>query len=185
MYPCWVDDELELKPLHPQHASALFALIDANRSYLRKWFPWLDSNREEQDSKRFIDWSRRRFAENKDIVAGIWYRDMLVGLIGLHGIESPGGSAFMGYWISEEFQGRGIVTRAARPLLDHAFRDLGLHRVEIRCAPGNTRSHGIPARLGFKQEGTLREAERLYDRYENSVVYGILESEWPVAENGA
>ena len=156
--------------------------MEANRSHLRKWLPWLDSNREEQDTRKFIAWTRRQFAEKKDLAAGIWHREMLVGVIGLHGITSPGGAAFMGYWISEECQGQGIVTRAARVLLEHAFKNLELRRVEIRCAPGNLRSHGIPSRLGFRQEGTLREAERLYDRYEDSIVYGMLRTDWLEAD---
>jgi len=165
MFKCIVDDEVELRQLAPRHAPALYSLVDANRSYLRKWLPWLDSNREVQDTRRFINLSRRTFAENKGIGTGIWYSEMLVGVVGLIDIDSPGGAASIGYWISEEYQGRGIVTRAVRALLDYAFQDLDLHRVEIRCASGNTGSQGIPDRLGFKKEGTLRAAERLYDRY--------------------
>jgi ribosomal-protein-serine acetyltransferase len=183
MFTFRIDDELELRPLDFRHASTLFEVIEANRSYLRKWLPWLDENREEQDIRQFIAWTRRRFAENKDLVAGIWHHGVLVGVVSLHQIKSPGGSAFMGYWISEESQGQGLVTRAARALLDHAFRDLELHRVEIRCAPANTASHGIPSRLGFRKEGTLKEAERLYDRYEDSVVYGMLRADWLEADD--
>lgn len=178
MFSFTVDDEIELKLLELQDAESLFKRIDENREYLRKWLPWLDSNREENDTKQFIEWSRKQFVDGTDIVAAIWYQQSIVGTVGLHGIVSPGGSASIGYWISEEFQGRLIVTRAVRALIDHAFGVLKLHRIEIRCAPGNTQSHGIPLRLGFARERTLREAERLYDRYVDSVVYGILRNEW-------
>lgn len=178
MFSFTVDDEIELKLLELQDAESLFKRIDENREYLRKWLPWLDSNREENDTKQFIEWSRKQFVDGTDIVAAIWYQQSIVGTVGLHGIVSPGGSASIGYWISEEFQGRLIVTRAVRALIDHAFGVLELHRIEIRCAPENTRSHGIPNTLGFTREGILREAERLYDRYVDSVVYGILRNEW-------
>jgi ribosomal-protein-serine acetyltransferase len=63
-------------------------------------------------------------------------------------------------------------------LVDYAFNELGLNRLEIRCATENTKSRAIPQRLGFKQEGTIRQAEWLYDHYVDLVVYGILASEW-------
>ena len=53
-----------------------------------------------------------------------------------------------------------------------------LNRIEIRAAVGNARSRAIPERLGFKQEGTLREAERVGDAYLDAVVYSMLGSEW-------
>ena len=184
MFTYKVDDEVELRLLNTCHAPTLFALVDANRSYLREWLPWLDSNREEQDSVRFIAWSRHQFAENKDIVAGIWYRGTLVGLVGLHGMTAASHSASIGYWLARDFEGRGIVTRATRAVLDYAFQELQLNRVEIRCAPGNVKSHGVPLRLGFTREGTLRRAERLYDRYEDSIVFATLRTEWPARASG-
>jgi ribosomal-protein-serine acetyltransferase len=49
--------------------------------------------------------------------------------------------------------------------------------VEVRAAPENRRSRAIPERLGFREEGQLREAERVKGRYLDSVVYGMLASE--------
>jgi ribosomal-protein-serine acetyltransferase len=68
------------------------------------------------------------------------------------------------------------MTRAVKALIDHAFGELGLHRVEIRAAAENRRSRAIPERLGFEQEGILREAERVGERYQDLVVYGLLAS---------
>ena len=175
---CRIDDELELRLLNTRDAPALFALVEANRSYLRQWLPWLDSNRVEQDTLGFITWARRQFADTKDVVAGMWYRGALVGVVGLHGINAANSSASIGYWIAQNWQGRGIVTRSTRAIVDYGFRELQLNRIEIRCAAGNARSCAVPVRLGFTREGTLREAERLYDRFEASVVFGVLRAEW-------
>jgi ribosomal-protein-serine acetyltransferase len=51
-------------------------------------------------------------------------------------------------------------------------------RVEIRAAPENARSRAIPERLGFTQEGTLRQVERVDDRYLDNVVYAMLAEDW-------
>jgi ribosomal-protein-serine acetyltransferase len=73
------------------------------------------------------------------------------------------------------------MTGAVRALVDHALRGWELNRVEIRAAPDNRRSRAIPERLGFRQEGVLRQAERVSDRYLDSVLYAMLASARPPA----
>ena len=58
-----------------------------------------------------------------------------------------------------------------------------LNRVEIRAAVGNERSRSIPERLGFRQEGVLRKAELVGDRYVDHAVYATLASEWRSAND--
>jgi ribosomal-protein-serine acetyltransferase len=70
------------------------------------------------------------------------------------------------------------MTKACRFLVDYAFAELKLNRVEIRCATGNHKSRAIPERLGFKLEGTVRQAEWLYDHFVDHALYGMLASEW-------
>ena len=70
------------------------------------------------------------------------------------------------------------MTRVARALTDYAMNELKLNKVEIRCASGNLKSRSIPERLGFVQEGTIRQAEWLYDHYVDHIVYGVLAEEW-------
>lgn len=80
-------------------------------------------------------------------------------------------SAGIGYWLAEKHQGRGTMTAAVRLLADHALATWVLSRVEIRVATENHRSRAIPERLGFSQEGILREAELVGDRHLDLVVY--------------
>jgi ribosomal-protein-serine acetyltransferase len=70
------------------------------------------------------------------------------------------------------------MTEACRIFTDHAFGTWKLNRVQIRCAVANRRSRAIPERLGFRSEGTIREAEWLYGRVVDHVVYAMLASEW-------
>lgn len=69
------------------------------------------------------------------------------------------------------------MTRACEALVNFSLRDLGLHRVEIRCAEENVKSRAIPERLGFVKEGFLREVEWLHDHYVDHVVYSKLSGE--------
>jgi ribosomal-protein-serine acetyltransferase len=84
----------------------------------------------------------------------------------------------IGYWLAAPWQGKGIMTTACAALIDHAFKELKLHRVEIRCATGNARSRAIPERLGFVKEGVIRQGEWVNDRFLDLAVYGMLATDW-------
>lgn len=63
-------------------------------------------------------------------------------------------------------------------MIDFAFNEWNLNRVEIRCATGNTASQSIPKALGFEEEGLLRENEWLYDHFVDHVVFSMLKRNW-------
>jgi ribosomal-protein-serine acetyltransferase len=89
----------------------------------------------------------------------------------------------IGYWLDAACRGKGVMTEACRAFIDHGFMHIGLHRIDIRCAPANRKSCAIPERLGFVQEGTLRDAEWLYDHYVDLVVYSMLAPDWKKAHH--
>ena len=99
-------------------------------------------------------------------------------MIGFLGVDWENRSTGLGYWLGAKLEGRGVMTDAVRELVDHALRVWMLNRVEIRVAAENQRSRAIPERLAFRQEGTLRQAERVGDRYLDAVVYSMLAADW-------
>jgi ribosomal-protein-serine acetyltransferase len=109
---------------------------------------------------------------------GIWFHDVLAGIIGFHNIDWMNRNVEIGYWLGEEFQGRGIMTKACRTLTNYAFYEYRLNRVQIRCAPENKRSNAIIERLGFIKEGNIRQAEYLYDHFVDLFVYGMTADVW-------
>jgi ribosomal-protein-serine acetyltransferase len=168
----------ELRTFEESDAEALFALVENNRNSLREWLPWVDQNIAVEDSKRFITHCASQFQNGDGFQAGIWYNHKLAGVIGYHPIDWLNLSTMIGYWLGEEFRGKGLVTEAVRMLVSYAFAHYQLHRVEIKCATKNHKSIAIPRRLGFTQEGTLREAERFSDHYVDLIVFSVLEKEW-------
>jgi ribosomal-protein-serine acetyltransferase len=169
---------LELRPLELQHAEPLFALVEDNRAYLRQWLGWVDGATDLNDIEAFIRRSLHQQGNNDGIQAGIWYAGGLVGMIGQNFIDWHDRKTELGYWLGAAFQGQGMMTRACRAFVEYSLRELLLNRVEILCAAGNLRSRAIPERLGFTQEGILRQAEWLHDHYVDLVVYGMLAEEW-------
>ncbi len=173
-----IESDLGLELLDTSHAEELFELTERNREYLRQWLPWLDSNKYLQNTIDFIKYSQMQYNQNISLQLGIRYRGELAGVIGFHRFDWLNHSTSIGYWLGESSQGKGLVTRACRCIIDYAFRNFGLNRIEIRCAVENSRSRAIPVRLGFKEEGIIREAEWLCDHYVDHVVYGMLRDEW-------
>jgi ribosomal-protein-serine acetyltransferase len=137
--------------------------------------PWAASQTRE-GTLEFIRTTRRQLAGNDGFQAVIVQSGRIVGVCGFHAVNWQHRSTSIGYWLDERAQGQGIMTRTVQALVEHALREWGLHRVEIRAAPENHRSRAIPERLGFQQEGVLKAAERLGDRYLDSVVYGLVAS---------
>ena len=170
--------DLELRPLALQDAPELFALVEANRARLRRWLPWLDLNTRVAHTRAFVAERKALAAKGLARTYTIRVRGELAGMIGFNWIDRFNRSAMVGYWIAEAFEGRGLVTRSVARLVDHGFSQLALHRIEIRVAVRNRRSRGVPMRLGFRHEGTLHEAEWLYDHHVDHAVYAMLEAKW-------
>ena len=169
----------ELRLLEHQHAEELFALIDQNREFLRRWLPEWDVQKSLDDCKAVIKSSLEQLAANAGFTLGIWYHGRLAGVIGAGRIDWENRSTMIGYWLGESYQGKGLMTGACNALVGYLFSELKLHRIEIRCATDNPRSGGVPQRLGFSKEGVLRQSQAFDDRFLDIEVYALLADEWP------
>lgn len=178
-------DSLGIRTVQAADAPELHALIEANRDYLARWLPWA-AGQELAETEKFIAEAEAQLARNDGFQAVLAPDGPIAGVTGFHSISWGNRNTSIGYWLAEDAQGRGLMTTAVRALVDHAFGEWSLHRIEIHCAPANRRSRAIPERLGFREEGVLREAELVGERYLDSVVYGLLAKEWAeIAESGS
>lgn len=170
--------DLCLRLLDGRESHALFALTDKNRSHLRRWLPWLDRNTSAEDTRRFVEGTRERYANREALEAGLFHADRLVGMVGFNTVDWSARRAEIGYWLDADSQGKGLITRACSALIEFGFVDFDLNRVEIRCATGNARSRAVPERLGFACEGIMRQVEWLYDHFEDHALYALLRADW-------
>jgi len=173
-----VTKQLSLRAVEPDDAEPLFRLVDRNRTYLREWLPWLDFNRTAQHTASFIKRSMAQQDEGTGLVMLILEDAEIKGVIGFNWIDPMHRACEIGYWISADAQHRGLVTRSTRAMVDCAFNELELNRVNISVALANTGSRAIPERLGFVQEGVEREAEWLYDHFVDHAKYAMLRGDW-------
>ena len=104
--------------------------------------------------------------------------DQIIGTIGFHSFQRGDNSASIGYWLSKDKTGNGIVTRSVRRLLQHGFEDLLLYRIELRASTENKKSWSIAEKVGFTREGCIRQCSFVNGRYLDHYVYGILKDEF-------
>lgn len=173
-----IREDAYMRILDAHEAAVLFALTNKNRTYLKRWLPWLDRTTAPDDSLRFVEGCRDRYANREALEAGLFSANKLVGMIGFNTIDWTARRSEIGYWIDAEYQGRGLVTQGCSTLIAHGFNALDLNRIEIRCATGNDRSRAIAERMGFVCEGIIRQTEWLYDHFEDHALYALLRSDW-------
>ena len=90
--------------------------------------------------------------------------------------------AELGFTLAGDRQGHGYATEAVRAVLGDLFERRGLHRVSAECDARNDRSARLLRRLGFVQEGLLRQASWIKDEWTDDLVFGLLSSDWQSSE---
>jgi len=178
MYFHRINDRHSLRQLSVRDAEELFSVLDASRTHLRYWLPWLDRTRSVADSRQFLTEVVQQAEANHNIHAAILLDGRIVGVASYHRIDWQNRNTALGYWIAAPQEGQGLVTASCQALVDHAFAALNLHRLVIACATGNARSRAIPPRLGFVHEGRQRDAEWLYDHFVDHEIYVQLQPQW-------
>ncbi|MDP7002393.1 MAG: GNAT family protein [Candidatus Thalassarchaeaceae archaeon] len=176
-----VEDGIELRIALEENAEELFLLIEANREYLREWLPWLDDVNSVNDEISAI---RRGLNTEEGWMYLIFLDGNIVGTLGLNSIDWANRRVTIGYWLAEELMGKGIISKSCSRLLDHCFKDLGLHRAGLLAAVENQGSRAVAERLGMRLEGIFKDREWLYDHYVDAAVYGITAPEWEASNQG-
>jgi ribosomal-protein-serine acetyltransferase len=173
-----LENGIHLEASRPEFADAVFALVDRNRGHLSQWMTWVDAVLTPADLRSYFLVSTEYFARHERYHYTIFLEGVPIGSIDLHGVDWAGSSTYIGYWLGEEVQGRGIMTRCAEAMTNLAVRGLGINRVAIRVAPGNLRSRAIPRRLGYAFEALLREAQPLHGTFIDLEQYVMLARTW-------
>ena len=92
--------------------------------------------------------------------------------------DDAGTQAEIGWTFSPDFQGRGLATEAAHALIDHAFRNLGYHRIYAITDPRHTQSMRLMTRLGMRQEAHFRQNLWFKSAWADDVHFAVLAQDW-------
>jgi ribosomal-protein-serine acetyltransferase len=172
-----VNETINIELINEKHAQPIFDMVDSNRDHLRVWLPFVDRMKSIAFAHNFIRGSMQRNQDGEEHAFVIVDGQTAVGRIGVYKIDHQNKIGEIGYWIIESAQGKGIVTKACKAILDFCFDELKLNRVEIKCGTENSKSKAIPERFNFRHEGIIRQGELLYDQFIDLHLYSLLKLE--------
>jgi RimJ/RimL family protein N-acetyltransferase len=175
------DDGAELRPLEPWHAEEFLAHLDRGREFITRHIPF-GANATDIGSARelLVSYAQKRAADSGS-VHGLWLDGKLVGGLLFRIFDAATGVCEIGCWLEPAGTGKGLVTRGARVLIDWAFEERGMHRVEWYASSANTPSVNAARRLGMTREGVLRESYPYRGVRQDREVWAVLAPEWRAA----
>ncbi len=151
-------ERLVIRCYEPRDAPLLKESVDSSLEHLQAWMPWAHDEPQTVEQKlELTKLFRSDFDTKENFTYGIFAADEseLLGGTGLHGRIGPGGLE-IGYWIRASATRQGIATESSAALTRVGFEVCRADRIEIRIEPRNEASFGIPRKLGFVEEATLR-----------------------------
>ncbi len=132
---------------------------------------------------RFLEWQREEPRFRFQWAVTLKGHDALIGNCGIRKGDPAALDAEIGCELAPEFWGQGFATELSRLLLRFGFAELGLHRIHANCISGHVASARVVEVLGMRQEGRLRENVRIHGLWRDTLLYGILESEWKARDS--
>lgn len=153
VHPPLIVDELVVREYTMDDLQVLDSAIVQNRLYLVPWVgEWIAKEPIGLEARRVLlaEWIKEYEHKGADHPIGIFCGAALVGGTGLHDRNGPH-DVELGYWVDEDWQGRGIATRISAALIAHAFCFPEVERVLLKHRPENLKSRRIPEKLGFTQ----------------------------------
>jgi ribosomal-protein-serine acetyltransferase len=172
-----IDNNIRLELVDEKHSQSIFDLVSENKSYLRPWLHWVDNMQTVAFIQNFIKGSSQRNKDGIEYAFVIIRNDKVVGRIGVYKIDNQNKIEEIGYWVGQNLQGKGIVTKSCNRLIDFCFKSLNLNRIEIKCGTENTKSQTIPSRLHFAKEGVLRQAELVNGKFIDLYMYSLCKND--------
>lgn len=171
-------DGAELRPLEPWQAEEFFANIERGREFIGQYITLADAAKDLEAARTYLQGYAEKAVTDTGRIYGIWLDDKLVGGVLFRVMDPSQGTAEAGCWLEPSAAGKGLVTRAARVIIDWAIRERGVHRVEWRVSSANAPSIAVARRLGMTKDGVLRQFYLYRGVRHDMEVWSVLAPEW-------
>jgi ribosomal-protein-serine acetyltransferase len=126
----YVCDSITLCQITLADAYDIFSTINSQREFLGKWLPFVAATKTVSDSIAFVQSVLNAPPEQTELVYTIQYNKAFAGIIGFKDTDRLNGKTEIGYWLSEPLQGKGIVTKSTKKLIEIAFEKEQMNRIQ-------------------------------------------------------
>jgi len=166
-----VSETLSLQAVNESHIAALHQLVLENKDWLQQTLNWPQYVNSEQDTRQNVQGNMMLHQRGIAKMFLIFSDDRMVGVISFNQIEPSNKTGYIGYWLDENAQGKGILTAALQAFIDYYAVRGEIRRFVIKCRVDNLRSNQVALRNGFTLEGCLRQAEFLNGAFHDQNIY--------------
>ena len=170
-----------LRPPHLSDYREWATLRDGSRDYLQPWEPkWSEDDLTRAAFKRRLSIYQREMEQGTAWPFFILDSNTraLTGAITLSNIRrGVADMGTLGYWVARPYAGEGRGTAAVRTMLNYAFSELSLHRVEAACVPDNHASRRVLEKSGFQHEGQARAYLKINGVWSDHLLFGVLSTD--------
>ncbi|UDM05753.1 GNAT family N-acetyltransferase [Halomonas sp. NyZ770] len=177
-FPVLETARLILKPLAIDDSDSLLEIF-SDHEVMRYWntAPWATI----QDAIDFINGSHESMRREVSLVLGVYVKSTgeLAGKCMLFSYDQASKRAEIGFGLGRSCWGQGYIHEAGEALIQYGFNSLGLRRIEAEIDPENQASAKALGKLGFSQEGLLRQRWEVNGVVSDSAMYGRLVSDLP------
>ncbi|MEW2491546.1 GNAT family protein [Streptomyces sp. NPDC048411] len=171
------NDGAEMRPLEPWRAKEFLAHIDRGREFIGRHNALPDVVTDLRSSRAFLQTYADKTAADTGRLYGIWMDSELVGAVLFRTIDAKR-TAEAGCWLEPSAVGKGLVTRAARVIVNWAIEERGIHRVDWWVSAANEANIAVARRLGMTKDGVLRESYLSRGKRHDEEAWSVLAPEW-------
>lgn len=169
-----VSDSITLEAVHEGHVAELHQMVLRNRDWLQQMLDWPQYVKSEQNTRQNVQGNMMLHQRGIAKMFVIFVDNKMTGVLSFNQIEPSNKTGYIGYWLDEAAQGKGVLSAALQAFIRY-YADSGeIRRFVIKCRVENLRSNQVALRNGFQLEGRLRQAEFLNGVYYDQHLYALI-----------
>jgi ribosomal-protein-serine acetyltransferase len=173
-----------MAPLEPWCAEQFFEHLVQVREHIASSAPFANYVFDVDGARTFLQRFADGHADDSMHLFGLWHNGKVIGGVMLIDFDANTGNCAIGVWIAPEFQGLGLISKAARSVIDWAIMARGMSRVQWSTNPANERSIAVARRLGLTKEGTLRSSFVINGIRSDQEIWSAIAESWPATSPG-
>lgn len=176
IFPQLETKRLILKEINEKDSEDIFEIFSSEE--VLKYYD-IDHLKSLEEATDLIQGLDKRFKNKKGIRWGLYLKDIdkLIGTCGFHSLDKQSLRAEVGYELSKDFWGQGIMKEALEAIINFGFNTMSINRIQALVVAGNNNSLSLLKKIGFVEEGILLKYEYCRGKIEDFAILALLKRE--------